>query len=110
SFGIVGVEQEYEIVGSRLRECRECRRFVIESLDEGMRHGAVERDAEIPAGQYRGGPGETGDVARPCRHESRLGAMRAPHAEVDQDLAGRREHHARRLGGDQYLEMKDVDK
>ena len=35
--------------------------------------------------------------------------MRAAQAEIDQQLAGRGQHHARRLGGDQRLVMQDVD-
>ena len=35
--------------------------------------------------------------------------MRAAHAEIDEHLARRRQHHARGLGGDQRLKMQDVD-
>ena len=91
-FGVVGVEQQDEIVGARLREGRERRRLVGERLDEGMRHRAVERDAEIAPGEHGGGAGKAGDIARARRHQPGLGAMRAPQAEIDQQLAGRGQH------------------
>ena len=78
-------------------------------LDEGMRHRAEDRDAVALAGKHRGGAGESGDVARSRRPEAGLGAVRAAQAEIDQRLARRRQHHARRLGGDQRLEMQNVD-
>jgi hypothetical protein len=74
-----------------------------------MRHSAIKRDAEFFARQHRCRAGEARDVARPRRHQSGFGAVRAPHAEVDQQLSGRGEHAARRFGGDQRLKMQDVD-
>ena len=108
-FGVVGVEQQHEIVRPRAGKSFERRHLVVERLDEGMRHGAVERDAEHFAGQHRGGAGETGEVARPRRHQSGLGAMGPAQPEIDQHFVRRGEPHARRLGGDQRLKMQNVD-
>ena len=58
-------------------------------------------------GEHRGGAGEARDVARARCQQSGLAAMGAAQAEIDQQLAGRRQHHARGLGGHQRLEMQD---
>ena len=74
-----------------------------------MRHRPERRDAELPFRQYRRRAGETGDVACARGEEAGLGAVRAAKAEIDEKLARRRQHHARRLGGDQRLEMEEID-
>ena len=108
-FGVVGVEQQHQIVRPRPRKRFERRHLVVERLDEGMRHGAVERDAEHFAGLYRGGAGETGEVARARRHQSGLGAVRPAQPEIDQHFVRRGKPHARRLGGDQRLKVQNID-
>ena len=74
-----------------------------------MRHGADDRDAVALAGQHIGGAGKARDIARARRIEPGLGAVRGAQAEIGKNLSGRRQHHARRLRGNQRLEMQDVD-
>ena len=106
--GVVGVEQQHEIVRPRLRERGKCRGLVVERLDEGMRHGAVERDAERASGLAPSRCRRSRRVACPRGHQPGLGAVRAPHAEIDQTLPGAASMHARRLGGDQHLKVQDL--
>ena len=74
-----------------------------------MRHRAVERNTECPTGKHGRGSGKAGEIAGARREQSGLGAVCAPHAEVDQQFARRGEHAARGLGRDQGLKMQDVD-
>jgi hypothetical protein len=57
---------------------------------------------------HGGGAGEAGEVAGPRRQQPGLGAVRAAQAEVDQRPARRGEHAARRLAGDQRLQVHQV--
>jgi hypothetical protein len=82
--------------------------FVVVGLDKGMRHGAVDRDAECPIGQHRGSAREPGDIARASGHQSSVGAVRPPQPEIDEQLARSGKHHARGFGGDQGLEMQNI--
>ena len=74
-----------------------------------MRHRAESGDAEALLGQHGGGAGKARDVARTGGHDAGFAAVRAAQAEIDQQLARRRKHHPRGLGGDQRLEMQDID-
>ena len=74
-----------------------------------MRHGAEQRDAPTHAGQHVGGAAEAGEVAGARRQQPGLGAVGAAQAEIHQQFARRRQPHARRLGGDQGLELQQVD-
>src|SRR2546426_4908770 len=53
-------------------------------------------DAEAQIREHGRAPREPGEVARARREQRRLRAVRAPHAEVDEQLPGRRQHRARR--------------
>ena len=107
--GVVGVEQQHEIVRPRPGKGLERRRLVVERLDERVRHRAVERNAELLAGQHRRGPGEAGEIARARRHQTGFGAVRAAQAEIDQHLVGRGQHAPRRFGRNKRLKMQNVD-
>ena len=48
-FGVVGVDQQGEVLRPRAGEGLEGRGFVVIGLDEGMRHGAEGRDARHSA-------------------------------------------------------------
>src|SRR6516164_4560330 len=74
-----------------------------------MRHGAEGWDAEIVLGQSCSCAGKASDIARARGHQPCFSAMRAAQAEIDQQLAGRGKHQARRLGCDEGLEVQDVD-
>ena len=107
--GIVSVDEQREVLRARAREAFEGGAFAVVSFDEGMGHRAERRNAEFLLGQHRRGAREPGDVAGAGGHQSGFGAVRAAQAEIDQQLAGRRQHHARGLGRDQRLEMQDID-
>ena len=63
--------------------------LVIERLDEGMRHGAVDRNAEFLSSQHGCGAGKAGKVAKLARrHQARASAPWARRrAEIDQHLS-----------------------
>ena len=107
--GIVGVDQQDDALRPRAREILERGHLVVVHLHEGMRHGADDRHAVALAGEHIGGAGKAREVARACRIKSGLGAVRRAQAEVGQDLARRRQHHARGFGCDQRLVMQNVD-
>jgi hypothetical protein len=76
---------------------------------ERARHRAEHRYADAPPDLGRGRAGKPGQPVGARGVQRGLGAMRAPHAEVDEPLARRRQHHARRLRRDQRLEVHDVE-
>ena len=45
--GVPGVDQQHHVVGLRVGEMLEGQRLVVVRLDEGMRHGAEQRNAEL---------------------------------------------------------------
>ena len=106
--GVVGVEEKSEAFRPCLGKMLEGGGFVVMRLDEGMRHGAEGRDAEQPLGLDRGGAGESDEVAGACGEHARLRAVGAAEAEIDEEPALRGKHHARRLGGDQRLEVEEI--
>ena len=73
-----------------------------------MRHGAKYRNPKQHACQRGCGAIKTGKIARSCRHERCLCAVRAAQTEVNQLLAGRCEHATGSLGGDQSLVMQQI--
>jgi hypothetical protein len=83
-------------------------RFRHPGLDKGVRHRAVARYAEGLTGKHGRRSSKAGEIGGARREQSRLGAVSAPHAEVDQQFARRREHAAHGLGGDQRLEVQDI--
>ena len=74
-----------------------------------MGHRPKRRDAVEPLGEKGRRTGEAGEVACAGRHEARLGAVRTPQPEIDQELSGRRQHQPRGLRRNQRLEMQQVD-
>jgi hypothetical protein len=107
--GVVGVEQQRQVLRPRMCEALERDAFAVVSLNERMSHGAEARNAELFFGHDRRAPGEAGDVAGAGRHQAGIGAMGAAQAEIDQQLARCGENDARGLGSDQRLEMHDID-
>ena len=106
--GVVGVDQQHCVAGERLGEIDEGLHFVVVCLHERMRHRAEHRDAEARPRIRGGRAGEAGDVRGTRGQRTRLGTVRAAQAEVDQPVALRGEHRARRLGGDYGLEVGEV--
>ena len=107
--GVVGVDQQRRPVGPGARKGLEGSEFARMRLDEGVRHRAEHRQAVAAAGLCGGRPGKAGDVCGAGGEQGRLGAVRAPHAEVHQPPAGRGDHDPRRLRRDQRLEVHDVE-
>ena len=74
-----------------------------------MRHRAEYRDVVQGIREHRRRPGEPGDIACPCCHQSGFGAVCPAKPEVDEQLARRRQHTSRCLGCNHCLEMNEVD-
>jgi len=104
--GVPGIDQQHHVVGLGMGEMFERQGFVVVRLDEGMRHGAEHRDAELLPGQHVRGPGESRDVGRACRQQAGLGTVGAAQAEVHQQLVRCHQHRARGLGSDQGLQVQ----
>src|SRR5690606_8351345 len=102
-FGIVGIDEEDESLGPGFGKRLESGDFIVEGLNEGMRHRAEYRNPVELAGGHRRCSGISDDVAGPRRHETSLGSMGSPQAEVDELLTGCQQHMAGRLGCDQRL-------
>ena len=109
ALGVVGVDQKRRVLGARAGESQERQGFVVVRLDERVGHGAVDRHPESRLRERGRRAGEAGEIAGPRREQAGLGAVRPTQTEVDERLAGGRQDHARRLGGDQGLEVQDVD-
>ena len=61
-------------------------------LDVRVRHGPEHRNIEQLGRKHGGGTGKSGNVACARRHQSGLGAVGAPNAEIDKELARRGKH------------------
>ncbi|GBD41042.1 hypothetical protein HRbin39_00417 [bacterium HR39] len=109
ALGVVGVDQEHHRLRPGAGEVEEGLGLVLVGLDEGVGHGAEDGDPEDRLGRHGGGAGEADDVGGPRGEQSGLRAVRPAQAEVDERASRRRQHHARRLAGDQRLEVQQVD-
>jgi hypothetical protein len=105
---VVGVDQQHDVVRLRVGEVLERRDLVAVRLHERVRHGAEHRDPELAAGLDGRRPGEAGEIARACRQQRRLRAVRAPQPEIDEQPIGSSQHAARRLAGDQRTVVQQV--
>jgi hypothetical protein len=74
-----------------------------------VRHRSVGRNAEGLFGEHGRSTGEAGYVTCTGRQQPRFRPMRAPQAEIDQQLSWRGEHHAGGFRCDQRLEMQEID-
>ena len=108
-FGIIGIDQQDEIVGSGVGECRKGRCFVVVRLDEGVGHRSEDRNSEILLRKHRRRSGKSRQITGARGHQPGLGAMGPSQPEIDQLLSRGRKDHSRRLGGDHRLKVKDVD-
>ena len=92
-----------------MREIEERGDLAVVRLDKGMRHRAVHGYAEESCRKHGRGAREAGEVRSARREHAGFGAMRAPQAEVDQQLARRGERATRGLRGDDGFEVQQRD-
>ena len=78
-------------------------------LDEGMRHGAVDRHAEARRGRHRRRAGEAGEIGGPRRQQPGLGAVRPAQPEIDQRLPGAASTMRAAFEAISGLEVQEVD-
>src|SRR6516165_11671364 len=74
-----------------------------------MSHRSIGRNAKQLLGQNGRGPCKACDIAGAGSRQSGVGAMGAAQSEIDEQLVGCEQHHARCFGGDQGLKMQNVD-
>jgi hypothetical protein len=76
---------------------------------EGVRHRAEQRNRQLAAGQHIRRAAEAREVGRPRRQQAGVVSVRAPQAEVDEQLAGRRQYGPHRLRCDDRLKVDEVE-
>src|SRR5215470_7428579 len=94
---IVGVNQQDGSVRESLEQGLEALAFRRESLSEGMRCRARERDAIQVSGEHVRRAGATADVSRSSRAHACLGTLCPAGAELPNLASGRGMHYAGRL-------------
>jgi len=94
---VVGIDQQNEALRMRAREMLECEDFVVMRLHKGVRHRAVNRDAECDPSGYRDGTAKASDITRPCGEHPRLGAMHSSQTIINERSPWGGDHHARRF-------------
>src|SRR5215831_1622225 len=107
--GIVGIDQKDQAFRACVSKSLEGEGLAVVGLDIGMRHRAEQRNIKQLGCEDRRGAGESCNVTCAGGHETGLGTMGPPETEIDEQLVGRGENHACRLGRDQRLEMHDID-
>src|SRR5262249_60834886 len=80
---VIGVEEQGQALRPGASETLKGGRLVVMGFDEGVRHRANRRDAELPLGFDCRGSGKTGDVARAGGEQPGLAAVGAAEAEIE---------------------------
>src|ERR1051325_11544897 len=96
-FGVISVDQQHQIPRPRSGEMLERGDLIVMHLDEGMGHGASDRDTELESGGQGRLPRKAGNMAGAlCEHPGSR-PMPPPQYEIDQRPASGSQHHSARL-------------
>ena len=106
---IVGVDEQRAVLGARLGKGAEGLELGIEAHHPAVRMRAKDGNTVAAAGEHIGRRGAAGDVARARNGQAAIGTLGSAQAKLGHGTAVRRQHHARRLGGDKCLEPDDVE-
>ena len=106
---VVRVDQQRAILGARLGKGTEGLKLGIEAHHPAMRMRAKDGNTVAAPGKHIGRRGAAGNVARARDGQAAIGTLGATQAELGDGTAVRRQHHARRLGGNKCLEADDVE-
>ena len=106
---VVGVDEQRAVLGTRLSKSPECLELGVEAHDPAVRMRAKDGNTVAAAGEHIGRRGAAGNVARARDGQAAIGTLGAAQAKLGNGTAVRRQHHARRLGGDKRLEADDVE-
>ena len=106
---VVGVDEQRAILGARLGKGAEGLELGVEAHDPAVRMRAKDGNTVAAAGEHIGRRGAAGNVARARDGQPAIGTLGAAQAKLGNGTAVRRQHHARRLGGDKRLEADDVE-
>ena len=107
--GVVGVDQQRDRLRVRAGKVLKGLGLARMYLNEGVGHGAKQRDAPVQAGQHGGGAVKAGQVAGPRRQQAGLGAMGTAQPEIHQLQHRCHQPGARRLRCHQRLVLQQVD-
>ena len=106
---VVGVDEQRAVLGTRLSKSPECLELGVEAHDPAVRMRAKDGNTVAAAGEHIGRRGAAGNVARARDGQPAIGTLGAAQAKLGNGTAVRRQHHARRLGGDKRLEADNVE-
>ena len=106
---IVGVDEQRTVLGARLGKGTEGLELGIEAHHPAVRMRAKDGNTVAAPGEHIGRRGTAGNVARAGDGQAAIGTLGAAQAKLGHGTAVRRQHHARRLGGDKRLEADDVE-
>ena len=106
---VIGVDEQRTVLGARLGKGAEGLKLGIEAHHPAVRMRAKDGNTVAAAGEHIGRRGAAGNVARARDGQAAIGTLSAAQAKLGNGTAVRRQHHARRLGGDKRLEPNDVE-
>lgn len=106
---VVGVDEQRTVLGTRLSKSPECLELGVEAHDPAVRMRAKDGNTVAATGEHIGRRGAAGNVARARDGQPAIGTLGAAQAKLGNGTAVRRQHNARRLGGDKRLEANDVE-
>ena len=106
---VVGVDEQRTVLGTRLGKGTEGLKLGVKAHHPAMRMRAKDGNTVAAPGKHVGRRGAAGNVARARDGQAAIGTLGAAQAKLGHGVAVRRQHHARRLGGDKCLEADDVE-
>ena len=105
---VVGIDEQRAVLGARLGKGAEGLEFGVKAHHPAVRVRAKDGDAVTAPGKHVRRGRTAGNVARARDGQAAIGALGTAQAKLRHGTAVRRQHHARRLGGDKCLEADDV--
>ena len=106
---VIRVDKQRAVLGTRLGKRAEGLKLGIEAHHPAVRMRAKDGNAVATSCQHVGRGRATRHVARAGNGQAAVGTLGTTQAELGDGATIGRQHHARRLGGDERLETDDVE-
>ena len=106
---VIRVDEQRAVLGTRLGKGTEGLELGIEAHHPAVRVRAKDGNAIATSSQHVGRGRATCHVARARNGQTAVGTLGTAQAELGDGATIGRQHHARRLGGDERLEADDVE-
>ena len=106
---VIGVDKQRTVLGTRLGKGAEGLELGIEAHHPAVRMRAKDGNTVAAAGKHVGRGRAASHVACARNGHAAIGTLSATQAKLRNGTAVGRQHHARRLGGDERLEADDVE-